>query len=208
MSMFEEQLQQLKSANFVPWQKLHKLLDACQSNPAQVHECLNLVRELYARDLAAVKSILAERARHCDSLVARLQYLEAQAPEPTVARSAMEVADPEESALSRALAEECPANKVFDFDPARSLMRLQPSGIVAINCYAACHDEGVQTAFFDPVADVQAQNQQYLALGLEWKRKYERAHEELKRITTERASEMQELYQLINSLSLSRGTKL
>jgi hypothetical protein len=210
MSTFEEQVQQVKSANFVPWKRLHQLLDACQSNREQIHECLNLVCELYARDLTRVKCILAERARHCDSLIARLQFLEAQESqqlEPTIAQCALETADPEESALSRALTEECPASKVFDFDPSRSLLRLQPSGMVAIACYAVYHDEGAQTTFSDPVAELQAQNQQNLALGLEWKRKYERAQEELKQIATERANEMQELYQMINSLPVGRGSK-
>jgi hypothetical protein len=100
-----------------------------------------------------------------------------------MARCARETADPEESALSRALTEECSAGKVVDFDPSRWLMQSQPP---RIDCLSAVHqDEGAQAAFSDPVAELQSQNQPYLAPGFEWKRKYERVQEELEKIATQ-----------------------
>jgi hypothetical protein len=194
MSSLEEQL---KLSEFMAWDKLHNLVDTVQLNPNHIHEFLNLIRDLYHRDISRVKVMISERVKHCDALVARLQYLELHDGNHVD----HDLTHPEESLLSQALSEE---SKVFDFDSAQSLLRLQPSGAVAINCDTVLQDESCQTAFPDAVAELRAQNLEYLAVGLAWKRKYEHTKEELKRIATERVNEMQEIYGLLNSMPIGR----
>jgi hypothetical protein len=209
---FEKHIQQIKLSEFIPWETLHKLLDtiAGQSNPEHLHRFLNLVRDFYTRDISRVKDILSERAKRCDSLIARLQYLEAHEGNHVQEQSEscdFGLMNPHESALSQALSQKFTDGPVFDLDSSQSLMCLQLSGIVATTCYAAYRDEGSQTQLANLADELHSQNEQYLALGLAWKKKYEQSQQELKRMATERANEMQELYEMMNSLTGPGGNK-
>jgi hypothetical protein len=117
MSLIEQQLQQLKTFDCVPWERVQRLGEALRTNPDLILQLISAIRGLYERDISRVKTIIQERASHCDRLVARLQYLETQDCHRSGKAVAGDAINPEESLLAEALCKGCQDNGITSIDP-------------------------------------------------------------------------------------------
>jgi hypothetical protein len=210
MAHLEQLLQQVEDAEFIPWSKigdaLHLALETGDIR-GNLHRILNDIEKHQVRDLARTKQILDLRAGHYDALIARLQYLEQNQLESN--QEDVESEDQCESSEFGSEEEEDQSDSgVFHFEPEDSLLRLQISRPVSINCY---HEDEVQgdrqkdqiQAKELEIQELKRQNDQYLALGLSWKTKYESVQAALKRTTNEHRKEVDRIYALYKK-SISR----
>jgi hypothetical protein len=90
--------------------------------------------------------------------------------------------------------------KDFKFESDHSPLTLQRSPVVAVSYFSRYRNVSCQVKLEAPedvVAELRSCNQQYLRLGLEWKKKCEEARQQIRQINTQRANEIHELYSLL-----------
>jgi hypothetical protein len=149
MSVFEQQLQQFKTFDCAPWDKIQRLGEALRTNSDHILNLISAIRGLYERDISRVKTIMQERARHCDLVVARLQYIEMQDYRRSGKVVDVDTTNPEESLLAKALSDGCQDNKIFSVDPPQVSRWFQLSAPIGTTCHTSHHDEGSHTTFPD-----------------------------------------------------------
>jgi hypothetical protein len=80
MATVSNLLQQMKDTPFLPWSKVEDAIHASaftKDAAAALHLILAEIEHHHQQDVERVKQLIEERALHYESLVARLQYLEA-----------------------------------------------------------------------------------------------------------------------------------
>jgi hypothetical protein len=195
-------LKNIKAATFIPWAELSALLDDLGNGMRRedLRALIVIIRNKHTADLARAKTLIATRARHCESLTARLQLLE-QRGANAVSQEERDTVSPDESELLEIIGSESTEPKHFDFGSNHSVVTLQPSPVVAVSCFSLYRDTSCQANLETPedvVAKLRSYNEQYLTLGLAWKKKCLETRQKFKDLMTERANEMQELCRMID----------
>jgi hypothetical protein len=194
-------LKEVKAATFIPWARLNALLNDLGNGMRRedLRALIVLIRNKHTADLARARILIALRARHCESLTARLQLLE-QRGENAVSEEGRDDVSPDESELVETIGSESTELKYFDFPANHPVVTLQPSPVVTVNCFSLYRDTACQAKLQTSdhgVARLRSCNEQYLSLGLAWKKKCLETRKKLKDLVTERANEIRELARII-----------
>jgi hypothetical protein len=207
-------LNEIKAAPIILWAELTELVEEFGNDLPRddLRMIIALIRDKLTAELAQAKTLITIRARHCDSVTARLQLLEQRLGKPTrdeglddTIADESELAEPliDESELAELFTDELTEPKDFDSQSGDSLLTLQASPAVAVSRFSLYRDASSQANLDVPediVEQLRSYNRQYLTLGLDWKKKCEEAHQKIRQLMTERANEMQELYMMISEI--------
>jgi hypothetical protein len=204
MTNLQQLLQEIREAAFVPWSRVEKAIRACLlTNDAAVsmHLILTEIERHHQQDIQRVKHLIEARARHYDSVVARLQYLEGHCDnkneeEDSQQTDSAETSDTQTSDWGEDDWEV--GSKVFSFNSSESLLRLQVSRPVSIHC---TFKEGEADQPIDAVQakkqkieELKAQVAEYLSAGVAWKAKAEDVQVQLSELSRRHASAAARIY--------------
>ena len=140
-----DRLNEIKAAPAILWAELTELVEEFGNDLPRddLRMIIALIRDKLTAELAQAKTLITIRARHCDSVTARLQLLEQRLGKPTRDEGRDDtIAD--ESELVELFTDELTEPKDFDSQSGDSLLTLQASPAVAVSHFSLYRDASSQ----------------------------------------------------------------